>query len=70
MKDHLHDWIFHYNAVKGVWDATTRENYNSLFNNRDHGILSSKDIWTLIELINRTNGDNLKIKKLTNQENY
>ncbi len=67
MKQHLHDWIFHYNAIKGVWDATTRDNYTALFSDRSHGILSSKDLWTLVDIINRTNGDEIKITKLINK---
>lgn len=70
MKKHLHDWVFHYNFYKGIWEATTRENYNALFSGTNSGVLGSKDLWTLVELINRTAGDSLKIKKLTNQENY
>ena len=65
MKQHLHDWVFHYNTYTGHWDATTRENYNALFNGKNSGVLSSKDIWTLIEIINRTNGNKSKIEKLT-----
>lgn len=65
LKAHLHDWVFHYNHYTEHWDATTRENQNALFNNSKHGVLSSKDIWTLIEIINRTNGDQIKIQKLT-----
>lgn len=65
MKQHLHDWVFHYNTYTGNWDATTRSNYNALFNGKNSEVLSSKDIWTLIEIINRTNGDKTKIQKLT-----
>ena len=64
LKAHLHDWVFHYNHYTQKWDATTRENQNALFNDNSNGVLSSKDIWTLIEIINRTNGNKVKIQKL------
>lgn len=67
----MHDWVFNYNAYTETWNATTRDNYNALFNGKNEKVLSSKELWTLIEIINRTNGVKSKIEKLTTaHENY
>lgn len=60
----LHNWVFNFNTYTNLWGATTRENYQALFNDRKQGVVQSKSINTLIELIGKTNGDNLKIEKL------
>lgn len=72
LKPHLYDWVFHFNTYTQKWDATTRDNYNLLFNDRKSGkVLSSSELWTLVEIINRTNGNPDKIEKLTTaSENY
>lgn len=63
-KQNLHDWVFHFNIYTDKWGAATRDNYQSLFSDRKHGVLESSNINTLVELIERTNGDTLKIEKL------
>ena len=65
MNKHLSDWVFHYNSFDSTWGAAKRENQTDLFNNRkSKNVLSSKNIKDLIELINKTNGDESKIKRL------
>lgn len=65
MNKHLSDWVFHYNSFDGTWGAAKRENQIDLFNNRkSKNVLSSAKINDLIELINKTNGDESKIKRL------
>lgn len=65
MNKHLSDWVFHYNSFDGTWGAAKRENQTDLFNDRkSKNVLSSKNIKDLIELINKTNGDENKLKRL------
>lgn len=61
--DNISNWIFHLNPITNNWEATTRDNYNDLFSNNKE-VLKSKDINILIELIEKTNGDPIKINKL------
>ena len=65
-ENNLHGWLFTKNTYTGNWNATHRENYNALWNERNNGVLSSPKIDVLIELISKTNGDNLKIEKIIN----
>jgi hypothetical protein len=62
---HMYDWVFHFNPYASMWHATTRDNYPSLFNGGKN-ILKSSSIDTLISLINKTNGDEKKLNRLTN----
>ena len=65
MNKHLSDWVFHYNSFDDTWGAAKRENQTDLFNDRkSKNVLSSKNIKDLIELINKTNGDENKLKRL------
>lgn len=50
----LYDWVFHFNHFEGVWSAIPRESYNKYWDNDDaKGIMKSKDINVLIEMIIR-----------------
>jgi len=62
---HIYDWVFHYNIYTSKWNAVRRENYHQLFNG-GKDVLSSSEIDTLITIINRTDGDGKKLKKLVN----
>lgn len=65
LKDYIYDWVFHYDIYNKVWRGVKRDNYNELFNGGKN-ILKSKNFDTLLEIINKTNGDNVKLKKLIN----
>ena len=65
----VHDWLFHYNDYTGNWEAAKRENYTDLFSNRKENVLSSGNLNTLVELIEKTDGDAEKIKKLLKVNN-
>lgn len=52
-KDHIADWIFHYNIYRKRWEATTRNNYNELFSGNKGNIVAATTISTLVEVINR-----------------
>lgn len=63
----LYGWIFKYNPYEDVWNATRDDNYFSLANGHNHKVLSTKgigNIGTLLDIINKTDGDRKKIKKL------
>jgi len=64
----IHNWIFNFNEHTQKWVAVTRDNYFDLFNSSNsENCLKSSSIDTLIELINKTNGDIEKIKVLTSK---
>lgn len=50
-----------------MWNATKRETYRDLFNDSSSkNVITSSKIETLIDLINRTNGNIVKMNKLVN----
>lgn len=54
MEDKIYDWVFHYNIYTNIWNAIPREKYSEYWNdNKVDGVISSKKIETLIEIINR-----------------
>ena len=61
MKNNLTGWVFTYNPNTDEWFATIRDNYFTLFNG-GKGLLKSKDLHLLIEMISK-NGDKIKIEK-------
>jgi hypothetical protein len=68
MKNSLYDWVFRYNSYTNNWCATNRDNYNLLFSNTNSDkILKSSSIETLIEIINKIDGDITKIESILNK---
>jgi hypothetical protein len=50
----LFDYVLHYNHFDKNWNAIPRDKYNEYWSNRKvDGVLKSKEIKTLIELITR-----------------
>lgn len=50
----LYDYLLHYNHFDKMWNAIPREKINEYWNNRKiEGVLKSKNIKTLIEMITR-----------------
>jgi hypothetical protein len=49
-----------------VWNAFKRDDLNKYFNGELENVLSSKKHSTLVDIIEKTNGDDTKIKKLLN----
>ena len=50
----LYDYLLHYNSFENTWNAVPRDKINDYWNNRNtEGVLKSKDIKTLIEMITR-----------------
>ena len=62
--EQLHNFLFTYNSYTKNWRVTQRENYLDFFSKPEKEFLRSKDINTLMELIIKTGGDEVKIKKL------
>jgi hypothetical protein len=68
MENSLYDWIFRYNSYTNNWCATQRDNYHDLFSDVDSDeVLKSSSIETLIEIINKINGDINNIKSILNK---
>lgn len=50
----LYDYVLHYNHYVKLWNAIPREHYNEYWNNpKVQGVISSKSVKTLIELITK-----------------
>lgn len=62
----LHDWLFHYNPYVKHWAAFKREDSSDYFNGKLEKVLISKKQNILVEIILKSEGDPIKIKKLIN----
>lgn len=61
----MYGWIFTKNTYTGKWMAAKREYINELYNNNESKhVLKSSSINTLEYLINKTDGNPIKLKKL------
>jgi hypothetical protein len=61
----LHNYVFHYNQYTNLWNAIPRDLYNQYWSNRKlKQVLSSKDLDTLLELINRISIDKDFLSKI------
>lgn len=50
----MYDYVFHYSHLTKQWNAIPREVYNEYWNNNNvDGVLKSKNISTLMELIEK-----------------
>jgi hypothetical protein len=64
----LYNWIFHFNAYTGLWNAIPRDYYKEYWNDSScQHVISSKSIDTLQEIIYKTGGDKNKIEKLISE---
>jgi hypothetical protein len=57
----LYQWLFHYNHYSEKWNAFKREDYVDVFNGKKKPLASSS-INTLIEIVEKTEGDVSKLK--------
>jgi|688.fasta_scaffold00112_105 hypothetical protein len=54
MNNSIHDYVFHFNEYTKLWYAIPRNVYKEYWDNQDtKGVLKSKEISVLIELINK-----------------
>jgi hypothetical protein len=68
MENSLYDWIFRYNSYTNNWCAANRNDYNDLFSNvNSDRVLKSSSIETLVEIINKINGDINNIESILNK---
>ena len=66
---YLNDWVFHFNAYAETWAAIPRESYNEYWNDyKNAGVLKSKNINTLLELLYKSKGDANVIEHIINGE--
>lgn len=67
--ENLHGWIFTYNQYENNWMAVKRDDFPLLFSDiKNKNILKSNKIETLIEIINKTNGDISRLGKQLRNE--
>jgi hypothetical protein len=56
--NYLQDWVFHFNVYTELWAAIPRETYNEYWNEPNAlGVLKSKSLKTLQDLLHKTQGD-------------
>ena len=61
--ENLYDYVFHYNIYNGLWSAIPRDKYNDYWSKKKvDGVISSKSIDTLIELVTKGKDFIKKIK--------
>jgi hypothetical protein len=66
---YLEDWVFHFNSLSGHWAAIPRETYNDYWNDyKNAGVLRSKHLNTLLDLLHKSKGDIGIIEDLTRGE--
>lgn len=64
----LYNWMFHYNEYTSLWNAVHRDKYNDYWSDPSiSGVISSRSISTLIEIIKKTDGDKNKLEKLISE---
>lgn len=63
IKNHVSDWLFNYSYITKTWRAVKRDDQFQLFNGGS-GRIESKSFSTLLDIINRTDGNIEKIKSL------
>lgn len=52
--DILYDYVFHFNPYTKLWNAVPRDAYSAYWSDREvKGVLKSKNINTLLELVQR-----------------
>jgi len=61
----FYNWIFHFNPFTQVWSIIHREDYNAYWSagKTKYPLVKSKDIDTLIYLVNSSEGDPLVIEE-------
>jgi hypothetical protein len=68
-QSYLNDWVFHFNSITEQWAAIPRESYNEYWNNyKTAGVLRSKNINTLLELLHKAKGSTNVMEHIINGE--
>lgn len=65
-ENYMHDWVFHFNPYNKLWNAIPRDLYTKYWDNCElKGVLRSKDMSTLLELLYKAKGDVNIINQIT-----
>ena len=65
----LWNWVFQYNPYTDKWNAFTREDYVAYFNGGEvKSLVSSSKLDTVVEILNRSEGDFKRMEKLLENE--
>jgi hypothetical protein len=63
MKEAFYNWVFHFNPYTNQWAAIPRELYNDYWSNYElEGIIRSSKFSTLLDIIQKTEGDDIEKK--------
>jgi len=63
MKDVFYNWVFHFNPYTKQWAAIPRDLYNSYWDNYElEGIIRSSKFSTLLDIIQKTEGEDIEKK--------
>jgi hypothetical protein len=66
---YLQDWIFHFNSITDQWAAIPRDAYTDYWNDyKNAGVLRSKNLNTLLELLHKSKGSTSLIDDIINGE--
>lgn len=66
---YLNDWVFHFNSYTEQWAAIPREIYSEYWNDyKQAGVLKSKELPTLLDLLHKSKGDINKVEHIINGE--
>jgi len=66
---YLEDWVFHFNAHNNQWAAIPRETYTEYWNDyKNAGVLRSKHLNTLLDLLHKSKGNTDIIENITRGE--
>jgi hypothetical protein len=65
----LYGFVFHFNHYSGLWSAIPRDQYNQYWSDsKTDGVLRSKNMETLVEIIQKTRGDKSLLEQLTREQ--
>ena len=63
MKECFYNWVFHFNPYTKKWAAIPRDLYTQYWDEYElEGVIRSKSIDTLIEIIEKTEGEDIENK--------
>ena len=63
MKETFYNWVFHFNPYTKQWAAIPRDLYNEYWSNYElEGVMRSSKFSTLLEIIERTEGEDIEKK--------
>lgn len=68
-QSYLNDWVFHFSTFTEQWAAIPRDAYNEYWNDyKNAGVLRSKSINTLLDLLHKAKGSSDVVEQIINGE--